>query len=159
MIEPLGRSHGNPLQLSDMLIGNTLIILKEDVLFQKFRGSIPHFDSGQSGIEVSPAVFTSEFMAAYFQRHRIHGYAIALDFTPERILGAKLLTPAMGASIFSRPSDFQHTGRNRQHFRYCHVRQTEYDSFHRVLLLWSECLPCRHIIFWYAFLFSLCPLL
>ena len=27
VIEPLGRSHGNPLQLSDMLIGNTFIIL------------------------------------------------------------------------------------------------------------------------------------
>ena len=26
---------------------------------------------------------TSEFMAEYFQRHRLHGYAITLDFTPE----------------------------------------------------------------------------
>ena len=83
VIEPLGRSHGDSLQFSNILIGNTFIILKEDILLQKFRGTIPHFDPGQAGIEVSPAVFTSEFMAEYFQRHRLHGYAITLDFTPE----------------------------------------------------------------------------
>ena len=128
VIEPLGRSHGDSLQFSNILIGNTFIILKEDVLLQKFRGTIPHFDPGQAGIEVSPAVFTSEFV-------------VCLSFfslPPSLRESPKFRPSARGASIFSRPSDFQHTGRNRQHFRYCHVRQTEYDPFHRVLLLWSE---------------------
>ena len=33
----------------------------------------------------------------------------------------------------------------RLHLRYCHIRQTDWNPFHRALLLWSEWLPCRHI--------------
>lgn len=85
VVEAFVRGHGYALQLCDILIGNTLVVFEEDVLFQQFRGAVPRPDARKASVETVSASLTAELVAAYPKRHGIHGHAIASDLAPEGV--------------------------------------------------------------------------
>ena len=107
MIEAFGRGYGYSLQLCDILIGNSLVVFEEDVLFQEFRGAVPRPDSRNPCIKIAAASLTAELVASDMQPHGIHGHTVAFYLAPERVLDPKLSPAAMRTAVFPFPAHFQ----------------------------------------------------